>query len=81
MRAPDEPGPQHLLSLVSPWLHPGEVPLDPQRAGYHLALAGAHRILGENQTAADNYRAALTFNRDLLEAHLGLAKLRMPGND
>ncbi len=78
--APDEPGPQHLLSLVSPWLHPGEVPPDPQRAGYHLALAEAHRILGENQTAAENYRAALTFNRDLVEAHLGLAKLRM-GND
>jgi hypothetical protein len=80
-RAPDEPGPQHLLSLVSPWLHPGEVPPDPQRADYHLALGEAHRMLRENEAAASNYRAALTFNRDLREAHLGLAMLQMPGDD
>lgn len=80
-RAPDEPGPQHLLSLVSPWLHPGEVPSDTQRADYHLALGEAHRMLRENEAAASNYRAALTFNRDLREAHLGLAMLRMPGDD
>ena len=80
-RAPDEPGPQHLLSLVSPWLQPGEVPSDDHRADYHLALGEAHRMLGENEAAASNYRAALTFTRDLHQAHLGLAMLRMPGDD
>ena len=79
--APDEPGSQHLLSLVSSWLHPGEVPPDPQRADYHLALAKAYRILGENEVAASNYRTALTFRENLYEAHLGLAMLRMAGDD
>lgn len=79
-RAPDECGPQRLLSLVSPWL-PGEVPPEPQRADYYLALGEAHRILGEDHEAAANYRNALTFRRDLHDAHHGLAKLRMPGDD
>ena len=80
-RAPDDPGPQRLLSLVSPWLNPGEVPSEPQCIDYHLALAEAHRMLGENEAAASNYRAALTFNRDLHQAHLGLSMLQMPGED
>jgi len=35
----------------------------------------------ENATAAMNYRAALTVNPDLVQAHSGLAVLRMPGDD
>lgn len=80
-RAPDEPRPQRLLSLVSPWLHPGELPSDPQRGGHHLALAEAHRILGETDAATSNYHAALTFNPNLPEAHAGLSRLRFPGDD
>jgi len=79
-RAPGEQGAQRLLSLVAPWLPP-EGPPHAERAGYHLALAEAHRMLGENEAAALNYRAALTFNPDLPQAHLGLAGLRMPGDD
>ena len=80
MRAPDEPEPQRMLSLVAPWL-PVDGPPHAQRAHYHLALAEAHRTLGENETAALNYRAALTFNPNLVQAHSGLAVLRMPGDD
>ena len=79
--APDEPEPQRLLSLVSAWLPPGELPPEPQRADYHLALGEACRLLGENETAALNYREALTFGPNLVQAHLGLAALRMPGDD
>lgn len=50
-----------------------------QKANHHLALAQAHYLLGENDAAASNYRAALTFNRDLPEAHSGLAAINMPG--
>jgi hypothetical protein len=79
-RAPDEPEPQRLLSLVAAWLPP-EGPPQSARADYHLALAEAHRMLGENEAAILNYRAALTFAQDLLHAHHALAKLRMPGDD
>jgi glycosyltransferase involved in cell wall biosynthesis len=79
-RSPDERGPQQLLSLVAPWL-PGAGPPNSQRTNYHLALAEAHRMLRENETAALNYRAALIDNPDLPQAHLGLAMLRMPGDD
>jgi hypothetical protein len=79
-RAPDEQGPQRMLSLVTPCLT-AEGPAPPQRADYHLALAEAHRMLGDNEAAALNYREALTFNGNLAQAHLGLAGLRMPGDD
>ena len=78
-RAPDQQGPQRILSLVAAYLPP-EGPANPQRAEYHLALAEAHRLLGENEAAALNYRAALTFNGNLPQAHLALAGLRMPGD-
>ncbi len=79
-RVPDDIVPQRMLSLVTFSLTP-EGPAPRERPCYHLALAEAHSMLGENEAAASNYRAALTFNRDLRQAHLGLAALRMPGDD
>ena len=79
-RAPDDEGVRTILALVAPSvMHEG--PPEAQRADHHLALAEAHRRLGEDELAASNYRTALTFNRDLPQAHLGLAELRMPGDD
>src|SRR5262249_52401890 len=69
-----------MLSLVAASL-PAGCPPDAKRTEYHLALAEAHRILGENEAAATNYRAALTHNPNLPQAHLGLAGLRMPGDN
>jgi hypothetical protein len=79
-RAPDEPEPQRLLSLVASWL-PSEGPPCSEQADYYLALAEARRLIGENEAAAANYRAALTFNSNLAPAHFGLTNLRMPGDD
>lgn len=78
--APQEPEPQHILSVVGPWLNVLGPPQS-ERANFHLALGHAHRLLGENDMAESNYRQALTFNGNLADAHLGLAGLRMPGDD
>jgi Glycosyl transferase family 2/Methyltransferase domain len=78
-RAPDEPEPQRLLSLTGSWLPVGTPSERP--AEYHLALAQAQTILGNKEAAAANYRAALTFDWNLAQAHIGLANLRMPGDD
>lgn len=78
-RAPDEPEPQRLLSLVAPWLPSEETPSH-SRTDYHLALGEAHRLLGENDMATGHYRAALAINPNLVRAHIGLATLRMPGD-
>jgi len=77
--APDEPEPQRLLSLVAGWRRLDETigPL----AEHHLALAAAHRLLGQDEQAAEHYRTALTHNRDLPPAHAGLASMRLPGED
>jgi glycosyltransferase involved in cell wall biosynthesis len=79
-RWPGEPEPQRLLSLVGPWLPAGGPP-HASGAPYHLVLAEVHRILGENETAALEYLTALTFNPNLVQAHRGLATLRLPGDD
>ena len=56
--APDEPTPQRLLSMAGAWLrHLGE-PDDDQRAGFHLARAKAYRLLGNDDAATAEYRAA-----------------------
>ena len=77
-RAPDEPEPQRLLSLIGSWLSLDGPPVD-RRARYHCVLAEAYQVLGENETAALNYRTALTFDPDLPQAHDGLARLTMEG--
>jgi hypothetical protein len=75
-RAPDEPEPQRLLSLVACGLDHGH----PTEGDYFLALGDAYRILGNGELAESNYRKALTFDGNLVRAHVGLATLRFPGD-
>jgi hypothetical protein len=79
-RAPAERGLDRLLALVA-----GAVtasgPSSATLAEYHQALGEAHEILGERDAAAAHYRAALESGGDLPRAHLGLSRLRMPGED
>jgi hypothetical protein len=78
-RAPEEPESQRMLSLLAPWLTVLGPPKS-QLAEYHLALAEAHRLLGEMELAVSGYRTALTFDRNLVQAHIGLATVQMPGD-
>lgn len=78
--APDEIAPLTILAHASPWLRTG-MPPDNQRAEFHLALGEAYRVLGDAEKSASEYRAALTFDADLVSAYMGLSKLRMPGDD
>jgi hypothetical protein len=78
-RAPDEPEPQRLLSVIGSWLSVDGTPSE-RPADFYRALAEAQTILGDNQAAENNYRAALTFDPNLTQAHVGLANLRMPGD-
>jgi hypothetical protein len=79
-RAPDETEPQRLLANLGPWLRT-RMPPDDRRAEFHIALGEAYRVIGQEEKSASEYQAALTFNANLVQAHLGLAKLRMPGDD
>jgi tetratricopeptide (TPR) repeat protein len=76
IRAPDEPDPQRLLSLTAS----AQDQDNPQSSEFFYAIGEAHRLLGENEIAASNYRKALTLNQDFALAHIGLARLRMPGD-
>lgn len=78
-RNPDEPEAQRLLSLAAPWL-PTDAAPHPPREDYFLAVGDAHRLLGENEKAAASYNAALAINRNLVQAHIGLATMRLPGD-
>ena len=78
--APDEIEPQRLLAHAGLWLL-GKTPPSDRRAEFHLALGEAYQVLGDGATSASEYRTALTFDGDLVQAHLGLAKLRLPGDD
>jgi hypothetical protein len=77
--APDEPAPQRLLVTAGAWLRGPGVPADNRRAGFHLARAKAYRLLGDDATATSEFRTALTFDADLVQAHIGLSELQMPG--
>jgi hypothetical protein len=78
--APDEIEPQRLLAHAGPWLRT-KMPPDDRRAEFHLALGEAHRMLGNAEKSDSEYRAALTFDSDLAPAHLGVSRLRFPGDD
>jgi hypothetical protein len=77
-RAPDEPGPRRLLADTGQC--DGEPPSD-RRAGFHLARGKAYRLLGDAATAEADFRAALVWDADCLQAHEGLAELRFPGEN
>ena len=79
-RAPDEPAVQRLLAHAGAWLR-GKIPADDQRVNFHLARAKAHLLLEDAAAAESEYQTALTFDEDLAEAHVGLSRLRMPGED
>ena len=78
--APDEIEPQRLLAHAGTWLQ-NRLPADDRRAEFHLALGDAYRVLGNEAKSAAEYRAALAFDDDLVQAHLGLSSLRMPGDN
>lgn len=75
-RAPKEPEPQRLLSLVACGLDQNH----PMEGEYFLVLGEAYHLLGDSDRATFNYRKALTFDRNLVRAHQGLATLCMPGD-
>lgn len=77
-RVPDEAEPQRLLSLVSGSLTMDEPP-ENLRIDHHLAIADAHRMLGDSEAAKANYSAALALNANLVRAHIGLAVMSLPG--
>jgi glycosyltransferase involved in cell wall biosynthesis len=77
-RAPDELAPQRLLAHAGGWLR-RDVPAANRRADFHLARAKAFHLLGDTEAAAKEYRLALDGDAELLEAYIGLARLRMPG--
>jgi glycosyltransferase involved in cell wall biosynthesis len=79
-RAQDEIEPQRLLAHAGAWLQ-NRLPVNDRRAEFHLALGASYEVLGEEAKSAAEYRAALTFDDDLVQAHLGLSRLRMPGDD
>ena len=79
-REPGEPGLERLLAMVAHSVRAGGPP-PARRAEYHLALGKAHDVLGERDAAAAQYRLALEVTPNLPQAHLGLARLRMPGDD
>lgn len=76
-RAPDEPEPQRLLSLVAAG---GEGDGTPAAADL-VALGDAHRVLGETGKAAGAYRDAIVADPDHSAAQVGLAALKLPGPD
>ena len=74
-RAPDEPAPQRLLAVAGAWLRDAGEPTPENRAGFHLARAKAHVLLGDTASAEADFRAALAADADLAEAKAGLASL------
>lgn len=54
-------------------------PRDNRRPGFHLARAKAFLILGDKDKAQAEFHAALAHDADMVEAHVGLAELRLPG--
>jgi len=76
-RAPDEAAPQRLLAVAGAWLRDAGEPSEDQRAGFHLARAKAHVLLGEAAEAEAEFRAALHWDANFAEARTGLLALQL----
>lgn len=63
-RAPDEPEPQRLLSLIGSWLSLDGPPPE-RRAHYHCALGEAYRLLGNSAAATSENQKGLKLKPDL----------------
>jgi hypothetical protein len=63
-RAPDEPEPQRILSLIGSWL-PLQGPPIERRARCHFVLGKAHSLLGDRAAAAAEYEKALALDPSL----------------
>jgi hypothetical protein len=74
-REPDEPECLRILSLAG-GADNGHVP----SAHYFAAVGEAYRIAGDDR-AESQYLAALKRQPTLARAHIGLARLRLPGDD
>lgn len=70
--APDEPEPQRLLSLAATGLDRGY----PLEGDYFLAMGDAYRLLGQRESAIENYQNALVFDASVDQAREALSKLR-----
>ncbi len=69
-----------ILSLASPWLELGSVD-DAINTEVHIALGNAHELFDERDESRAAYLEALRLDPNAPRAHLGLARLRMPGPD
>jgi hypothetical protein len=69
-----------ILALASPWSGLG--PRSPAaQTEVAAALGDANVLLHDLEAAADWYRESLRLDPDCVRAHLGLARLRMPGQN
>jgi glycosyltransferase involved in cell wall biosynthesis len=75
-RDPDDPELQRVLSLTAH--HVGTAPDDAHRA---VALARAHRAVGDVAGATAWFRTALEREPGFVDAHIGLSGLRMPADN
>jgi hypothetical protein len=77
--APADESAQRLLDS-SPMAQTNAAELTPhQRGNYHLARAKAFRLICDNQQAEAEFHAALACEANLVDAHIGLSELRLPG--
>jgi len=74
--APEDRELQRLLSLAAHAIN--AEPVDAHRC---VAMGQAHLLLGDNDAAVADYRAALACDPNFVEAHVGLSQLRMPGDN
>ena len=71
-----------MLRLVAPYFNSRDWDDPPPRsARFHLAVGNAHLLTGNNESAATEFRLAVSAEPDLAEAHLALSRLEFQGTD